>query len=409
MRTVIVGAGQAGAWVAKTLRELAPAEDIVLLGDETFAPYERPPLSKDVLSGAKELPPFLLSEEQARESSITMRLGVAVLSIDREAKSLELSDRTSLDYDRLVLTTGGRARVLDLPGIDLPGVHTLRTLQDAQRLKRNLQPEKRLLVVGGGWIGLEVAATAQSLGLHVTLIEGGDRLCARSLTPDVSKFLLERHRREGVDVQLGGALTAIDSTDDGALCVTTHLGKQNFDHIVVGIGLQPNTDLAQACGLDVDGGIVVDIQGRTSDSCIYAAGDVTSQPCPWDLARPGSRVRLESWANAQNQGIAVGRALAGLDSIEPDLPWFWSDQYDINLQVLGMPSLNATTVKRGKFEEEKFCLFQFVDGRLCSVIAVNMSRELKLAKRWIKAGISPTPSSLSDPGFRLDKFKASPG
>ncbi|MFA5488135.1 MAG: FAD-dependent oxidoreductase, partial [Candidimonas sp.] len=348
----------------------------------------------------------LLSAEQARESGIVMRLGVAVRAIDRQAKSLALSDGTMLAYDKLVLATGGQARRPEVEGMDLPGAHTLRTLDDARRLQRRLRAGKRLLVLGGGWIGLEVAATARQAGLHVTVIEGGDRLCARSVPPEISAFLLERHRRAGVDVQLNGMLTAVHASEDGALHAATHRGLREFDSIVAGVGLQPNTGLAEACGLEVDNGIVVDAAGCTSDPDIHAAGDVTNQPCSWAGARPGMRVRLESWANAQNQGIAVGRALAGMEPGRQDPPWFWSDQYGVNLQVLGMPVPHALTIRRGSEDDGKFCLFQFVDDRLHAVISVNMPRELKLAKRWMKAGVRPDPGELADPDFRLDKFKA---
>jgi 3-phenylpropionate/trans-cinnamate dioxygenase ferredoxin reductase subunit len=406
MRTVIVGAGQSGAWVARTLRELRPEVEIILIGQEASAPYERPPLSKDVLSGTQDAPPSLLSIEQARDLDINMQLGVEVQAINRRQRSLVLSNGVVLTYDKLVLATGGRARLPELAGIDLPAVHTLRTLDDAKRLRNSLRAGRKLLVLGGGWIGLEVAATARRCGLSVTVIEGGSRLCARSVTPDVSAFLLERHVREGVDVQLNGAVTAISETDGGMLSATTHRDRQAFDLIVVGIGLQPNTALAEACGLEVDNGILVDAHGRTSDPDIYAAGDVTNQPCSWAGAEPGARTRLESWANAQNQGIAVGRALAGIEPGQQDLPWFWSDQYELNLQVLGMPSSDAVTVQRGHNDDGKFCLFQFLDGRLHAVIAVNMPREIKLAKRWMKAGTWPGHLELSDPQFRLDKFKA---
>jgi len=405
MRTIVVGAGQAGAWVARTLRELDPHESIILIGSETDAPYERPLLSKDVLVGKAEAPPCLLTVEQAENLNIMMRLGLSVLAIDRLAKSLTLSDGTTLDYDRLVLATGGRPRVPELAGIDLAGVHTLRTMSDARRLKSSLRAEKRLLVLGGGWIGLEVAASARSLGLHVTLIEGGDRLCARSVPHEISMFLLERHTREGVDVQLNGSLISISKSKHGKLLAMTHQGIQEFDSIVVGIGLQPNTELAKASNLSVDNGIIVDTYGRTSDPSIFAVGDVTNQSCSWMNAPPGTRVRLESWANAQNQGIGVGRALAGLEPQQQELPWFWSDQYDVNLQVLGMPDNQALTVRRGSQHEERFCLFQFVDSRLHAAVAVNMPRELKLAKRWMTAGVNPSPAELSDPDFRIDKFR----
>lgn len=406
MRVVIVGAGQAGAWVARTVRENAAEAQITLIGEEVHEPYERPPLSKGVMSGAESSPPCVLSAMQAQELNIDMRLGITVTSIDRVEKRVRLSTGEEASYDKLVLATGGSARRPNIPGIDLPGVHTLRTLDDAVRLRTDMQTGKSLLVLGGGWIGLEVAATARQLGMSVTLIEGGSRLCARSVPPDVSDFLLARHLREGVNVHLNGALTAIRNDTDGRLRAVTHYGEQSFDAIVVGIGLDPNTALAKGCGLEVSNGVLVDILGRSSDLNIYATGDVANQPCTWNGGDPGSRIRLESWANAQNQGIAVGRALTGYKAnYSQDIPWFWSDQYDLNLQVLGIPTSGGKNVWRGSPESGKFCIFQLVDERIQSVIAVNMARELKIAKRWIKSGICPLASQLSHLEFKLDKFK----
>lgn len=308
-------------------------------------------------------------------------------------------------YDRLVLATGGRARKPDIPGSSLDGVYTLRCLDDAARLRGVLQPGRRLLVVGGGWIGLEVAATARRLGLQVSLIESGSRLCARSVPASVSGYLLGLHRRQGVEVHLGGAVTAIERAHgDGPLRVHTHVGLHETDAVVFGIGLEPDTALARACGLQVDNGIVVDACGQTSDPAIYAVGDVANQPCAWLGAPPDTRLRMESWANAQNQGIALGAALAGKAMPQQDIPWFWSDQYDVNLQVLGVPSEAGVHVLRGSVDDGKFCLFQLMDDRLHAVVAVNMAKELKLAKRWLKQGRCPGHVELQNPAVRLDRL-----
>ncbi|MCD0502581.1 NAD(P)/FAD-dependent oxidoreductase [Bordetella petrii] len=403
MKTVIVGAGQAGAWVARTLRQHAPEAQIVLVGQEPHPPYERPPLSKGVMSGAQSEPPCLLPVQQAGELGIRLELGTRAVAIDRARRQVLLEQGPPLAYDTLVLATGGAARQPNIPGGSLPGVHTLRSLDDAVRLRGALQPGRRLLVVGGGWIGLEVAATARLLGLQVCLIEGGSRLCARSVPADISNFLLDLHRRHGVDVQLKGAVIAIEpAADDGALRVRTHRGVELADVVVFGIGLKPNTELAVACGLQVENGIVVDARGQTSDPAIYAVGDVANQPCGW----PGAqlRLRLESWANAQGQGIAVGAALAGKPAVPQDLPWFWSDQYDVNLQVLGIPSEAGLRVVRGSMREAKFCVFQIVEETLHSVVAVNMAKELKLAKRWHKQGRCPSTAELQNPDTRLERI-----
>lgn len=405
MKTVIIGAGQAGAWVARTLRQHAPEAQIVLVGQEAHPPYERPPLSKEVMSGAQPAPPCLLSIQQAQELDIQLELGVTAVAIERDRRRVLLDHGQPLPYDTLVLATGGRARRPNISGGSLDGVYTLRSLDDASQIRSALRPDRRLLVVGGGWIGLEVAATARRLGLQVTVIENGPRLCARSVPANVSNFLLQLHQRQGVNMQLNGAVTAIDRPNPaGPLQVHTHQGTRQADVVVFGIGLEPNIELASACGLLVENGIVVDANGRTSDPSIYAAGDVANQPCSWSTASTKTRVRLESWANAQNRGIALGEVLAGKALAQQDLPWFWSDQYDVNLQVLGIPSEDGTHVLRGSVDEMRFCMFQVVEGRLRSAIAVNMAKELKLAKRWHTQNRCPDISELGDPATRLERL-----
>jgi 3-phenylpropionate/trans-cinnamate dioxygenase ferredoxin reductase subunit len=406
MKTVIVGAGQSGAWVARTLHEHMPDTQIALIGEEMRAPYERPPLSKSVLAGSESDPSYLLSTEQAKSNGIDLRLGVRATGVDRNRKMISLSTGDQIAYDKLVIAAGGRARIPNLSGTALPGVHTLRSWDDAMRIRVALdRGGSRLLVLGGGWIGLEVAATARHLGAQVTLLEGSSRLCARSIPPVISDFLLQRHRDNGVDIRLDSSLSAIERNPDGSLDAVTNLGRLTVDLVVIGVGLAPGVELAVECGLDVDNGIVVDASGKTSDPDIYAVGDVANQPCDWPGMQVGSRIRLESWANAQNQGIAVGRSLAGLPVSRAEMPWFWSDQYDLNLQVLGLPIPEEPYVVRGDMKGDKFCLFQFHEGRLHSVIAVNAARDLKLAKRWMLAGSYPSATQLEDLEFRLDKFK----
>lgn len=408
MKTVIIGAGQAGAWAARTLRQEDPHADIVLLGQEPHAPYERPPLSKSVMAGTDVAPPCLMSAAQAGEMNIDLRLGVTALAIDRTLRLVRLADEAgcpagTVAYDQLVLATGGRARKPAIPGVGLPGVHTLRSIDDAMRLRQYLRPGRTLLVLGGGWIGLEVAATARRLGLDVVLIEGGSRLCARSVPATISSFLLDLHRREGVDVRLNGSVSAIErAAGQTLLRVHTDQGILHADAVVLGVGLEPNVELARSCGLLVADGVVVDAAGRTSDPRIYAVGDVANQPCLWPGGTGLERIRLESWANAQNHGVAVGRALAGREPTLQDLPWFWSDQYGVNLQVMGIHGDMGTEVLRGSVQDSKFCLFRLVEGRVQSAVAVNMPKELKLAKRWAKQGRSPTAEQLSDLGLRLE-------
>jgi 3-phenylpropionate/trans-cinnamate dioxygenase ferredoxin reductase subunit len=282
---------------------------------------------------------------------------------------------------------------------EVPGVFTLRTIEDCHAIAQRLTPGKRLLVIGGGWIGLEVCATARSKGVDVTLLETGERLCARSVSPLVSQFLLERHRSEGAEVRLGAAVRSICLGDAGRLAIDIDGTVASFDTVVVGIGLVPNTHLALDCGLEVSDGIVVTAHGQTSDAHIFATGDVANQPCTW----AGGRVRLESWANAQNHAIAVGRAIAGAPSLHEDIPWFWSDQYDFNLQVLGIPSLDAEEVVRGDTKHGSFSVFQLLNGTLRSVLSVNSPRDVSVARRWMKRGECPAREVLADPSQRLDR------
>lgn len=399
MDVVIVGAGQAGAWVARSLRLGGHEGGITLLGRELHAPYERPPLSKGVLSGTEAHPPVLLDPQQCDALRVDFRPGVEVVDIDRSRHQVRCADGSVVPYGKLVLATGGRPRPLSCPGADLPHVHALRTIEDSRAIARQLVPGNRVLVIGGGWIGLEVAATARAKQVNVMLLEAGSRLCARSLPPRFSEFLLEKHREEGVEVRLSTTVSSITAGRQRALAVQLPGGAQEFDAVVVGIGLLLETGLAEACGLEVRDGIVVDQTGRTSDPDIYAVGDVANQPSTW----AGGRLRLESWANAQNQAIAVGKALAGEDVAYDEIPWFWSDQYNLNIQVLGMPLNDVEGIQRGSVEAGQFSVFQFSGERLHSVISVNAPRDIKVAKRWLKQGTCPSPEVIADPSVRLDK------
>lgn len=399
MRIVIVGAGQAGGWVARTLRDRAYHGEVVLLGAEALPPYERPSLSKQLLSGKETKPPFVLNDSDLEAGHIQFTGNCPVTRINRKEKYVECAGGLQLPYDRLVLTMGGRARIPAIPGIDLPGVYSLRTVQDCTNISSHLVAKGKMLVVGGGWIGLEVAATARMRGMEVTVVEAGDRLCARSIPAEISDFLLKKHIEAGVSVRFK---TSIDSIECGNNHLIANIGEARLavDIIVVGIGLVPNSELATEAGLEVDNGIVVDERGQTSDAAIYAAGDITNHPNNW----AGKRMRLESWANAQNQGIAVGRVLAGDEFHYDEIPWFWSDQYDVNLQVIGIPQPQCANIFRGVIGESAFTVFQFLGERLEAVIAVNNSRDIKLAKRWMKAGKYPLAATLADTQVRLDKL-----
>jgi 3-phenylpropionate/trans-cinnamate dioxygenase ferredoxin reductase subunit len=383
-RTIaIIGAGQAGAWVARTLRTEGYDGRIVLIGAERHPPYERPPLSKAVLfDAAAEAATTLLSVEQAGDAKIELWLAATVDTIDRAGKTLHCADGRTLSYDRLFLTTGSRPRWPDwAPAGDTPHIHRLRTLDDAAKLRDALQSAGSLLIIGGGWIGLEVAASARKQGVAVTVYEAADRICARSLPAMLSDWLADLHRDKAVDLLLRASIVGVEEGDDR---VTVHFSDgttATADHLLIGIGNIPETALAEAAGLDVSNGIVVDATGRTSDPDIYAAGDVASLPCPLAAAQ----VRRESWANAQNQAIVAAKAALGQDVRYEDIPWLWSDQHDVNIQIVGMPERAETLrLKPGKTETSGCWLALDAAGIPIGAVAVDAARDIRAARKLIQ-------------------------
>lgn len=399
---VIIGAGQAGGWAAHTLRAEGFTGRIVLIGDEQHPPHERPPLSKAVLAGEANPESTRLHKAEAFEAlALDWRPGVAVTRIDRTEKKLELVDGETLAYDKLILCTGGRARSLAVPGADAASVYTLRTIDDALALAPMLRPGRSVVVVGGGWIGLEVAATARKLGAEVVVIEAQSRLCERTVPRDISEHLLALHRSHGTRVMLGAGIKSLSSTADGRSLVTLNDGTEwPCDVIVAGIGLIPNDELARSAGLECDGGVIVDSRCRTSDSDILAAGDVAVAPNPW----AGRRLRLESWQNAQEQGMAAARSALGMEVDYQPLPWFWSDQYGMNLQIYGVPAPAHRVVARGAPGSDSFVLF-YLDGNVVkAAIGPNAARDLRFARRLIEQHKPIDPDRLADVSIPMSKL-----
>jgi 3-phenylpropionate/trans-cinnamate dioxygenase ferredoxin reductase component len=399
---VIIGGGQAGGWAAKTLRAEGFAGRIVLVGDERHPPHERPPLSKAVLAGSSEPDVCHLFKPDAfAELALECEPGERAVSIDRTAHTV-LTDRDRrLGYDRLILAPGSRVRKLAIPGGDLPGVFYLRTIADALALRERLTTDARLLVVGGGWIGLEAAATARKRGAAVTVLEAADRLCARAAPPELSEFLLRLHAEHGVGVRLGAGLDSLRSAQGGGIVASLADGTElGADAVLIGVGIVPNVELARDAGLEVRNGIVVDDQGRTCDPRIFAAGDVTDQPG----ARLGRRVRLESWQNAQDQAIVAAKAALGGDARHDPLPWFWSDQYEANIQILGLPERWPEAVRRGDAASDAFSLFYLRDGAIEAVVSVSAPRDLRAARRLIEQRKLVQPADLADPAVNLQKL-----
>ncbi|WP_322013337.1 NAD(P)/FAD-dependent oxidoreductase [Paraburkholderia sp. J12] len=393
---VVIGGGQAAGWVVKTLRKEGFDGRLVMIADEIHLPYERPPLSKAVLSGDADIETVrIVKPDEFAALNVEAWQPDCATKIDRAARVVTTCTGREVQYDRLVIATGGAARRLP-PGVAKTAHITyLRTLDEAVALGERLRASQRVLVVGGGWIGLEVAATARKLGVAATVVEGAPRLCARSLPPLVSDFLLNLHRANGVDVRLNAALVSLEDhpEDAGRVRATFADGSTlDADFVVAGIGLAPHTALAESAGLAVADGIVVDEFGATADPSVFACGDVANHPNAW-LKR---RVRLESWANAQNQAIAAAKAVLGVKVPYAEIPWFWSDQYDVNLQILGDLPADAALAVRGSLDDRRATLFFVEEGNLRGVIAINAARDLKLARKWMSQGRAVDLSTLTD-------------
>jgi 3-phenylpropionate/trans-cinnamate dioxygenase ferredoxin reductase component len=390
-RIVIIGAGQAGAQAIATLRAEGFEGSLTLVGDEGFAPYQRPPLSKAYLAGdfARERL-FLKPDAFYTESACDLRLSLAAEAIDRPKKTVRLSDGTKLSYDRLLLTTGARARKLPVPGAGLPGVYYLRGIADVDALRQHFQAGTRLAVVGGGYIGLEVAAVAVKHGLKVTVIEAADRVMVRAASPQISTFYEKIHRANGVEFVLGAMAERFEG-NARAQGVSTNLGRVEADFILAGIGIVPNCELAQAAGLAWDNGILVDEYGVTSDPDIFAAGDCTSHP-----GFAGARVRLESVQNAIDQAKHAALAMVGKPLAYREVPWFWSDQYDLKLQIAGLAGAGDIKVLRGNPDSRKFSVFHLRDGVVAAVEAVNAAPDYIVGRRLIAARAVVAPERLAD-------------
>ena len=390
---VIVGAGHAAGQTAASLRQKGFSGSITLVGDEPFVPYQRPPLSKAYLAG--ELEPERLFFKPANfypDKDIDLRLGVRVDAIDREAHTAALSDGTTLPYDKLVLTTGSRVRELHIPGHDLEGVHYLRSIADVDAMRPAFRRGARLAIVGGGYIGLEVAAVANKLGLEVTVLETESRVMNRVVATEISNFFQRMHTEEGVRLELGRRVQAIrgDGRVESVVCGDGL--DVPADICIIGIGILPNVELAEAAGLKCSNGIVVNEYCVTSDPDILAAGDCTRHP----NGIYGRHLRLESVHNAIEQGKTAAATICGKPAPYSQVPWFWSDQYDVKLQIAGLTEGYEQFVMRGDPASRSFAAFYLHDGRLLAVDAINSPREFMLAKKLIAAGACFDIAALAD-------------
>lgn len=376
---IIAGAGHAGGQAAASLRQEGFEGEIVVIGDEPHIPYQRPPLSKQYLAGEHGLERvYLRPEKFYADRSIIIRSGVRVEAIDRAAQTVATSDGDSLSYEKLLLATGSRPRLLQLDTGDLAGVHYLRTIADVDAIRAEMAPGRKVAVVGGGYIGLEVAAVCIEAGLEVRVIEMEDRILKRVTTPDMSEFYHDLHSSRGVTLHTGTKVTGFAGNDTvrQVLC-----GESAFDAdlVIIGIGIVPNVELAADAGLACDNGIVVDDRCRTADPNIYAAGDCTNHPNPL-LDR---RLRLESVPNAMEQARVAAANMSGGDKAYASVPWFWSDQYDLKLQMVGFAADGDTEVLRGDKSANSFAVFHLKNGAITAVDAVNSPKEFMICRRLI--------------------------
>lgn len=400
---VVVGGGQAAAQAVQSSRQLGFEGAITLIGDEPCLPYQRPPLSKKYLAGEMPRERLQLKPEKFYASrEVELLLGVSAEELDCSTRTLRLGDGRRMTYDRLILATGSRARRLDADGSALAGIHYIRTVRDIDALAPGFVAGRRLVVVGAGYIGLEAAAVAIKQGLEVTVLEAQSRILSRVVCPETAAFFERYHERAGVAIRCSvavrrfGGQTRVDS-------VETSTGQAfACDLVIVGVGAAPNIGLAEAAGLECDNGIAVDACAMTADPRVAAAGDCTSQPHPF----VGRRVRLESVHNAVEQGKAAAESLLASPRPFSDIPWFWSDQYDLKLQIAGYGANYDETVVRGDTRNPGFSVFYLAAGRPVAVDAVNNPRDFMVGKKLLAARKPVPAEALADPATDLARLAA---
>ena len=402
---LIIGAGQAAAQAAETLRKKGHVGPLTVVGDEDLLPYQRPPLSKKYLSGAMEKDRLLFRHaDHYAQHAIDLHLGYAVSNLDARARRVEVTDGSHFEYDRLLLATGSLPRPLPVLGAELAGVYSLRTVADVDRLRQEMKPGRRALIIGGGYIGLEVASTCREAGLDVTVLEAADRVMSRVVSPAVSRFYEAEHARHGVQVLLDARVAELVSADPRGAgnrrvsAVRLADGRElPADFVLVAVGVVPNDALALAAGLACDDGILVDEFCRTSDPAIWAAGDCTRQRnLHFDLS-----VRLESVDNAFEQGSSAALNMLGLTTVHDRVPWFWSDQFDLRMVIVGLAAGHDQLVVRGDPAARAFSVCYLRRGELVAVETVNHIKDQMAARKLIPARARPDPAKLADDRIAL--------
>jgi len=398
---VIVGAGQAAVQAVDTLRRRGFAGKLTLIGAEPLPPYQRPPLSKKYLAGALERERLLIRPAGFfADHAVATHFGRRVTDIAPRERHVRLDDGVVVPFDALLLATGSHPRRLPVPGADLEGVHYLRSIADADRIRAGLRSGGRLLIVGGGYIGLEVAATARELGVEVTVLEMAERVMNRVTCPEVSAFYEAEHARRGVRIRCNEKLRALHGdarTGRVASVLTEEGGEYPADLVLIGVGVAPADELARAAGLECDNGVVTEAHCRTSHEAIYAAGD-----CASHLHRQyGRHLRLESVDNAFEQGTTVALNLLGNETLHDKLPWFWSDQYDLKLVIVGVAQGYDTVVTRGAPAARSFSACYLRGGELVAIDTVNAPKDQMAARKLIAAHARPHLDRLGDPAIAL--------
>lgn len=399
---VIIGAGEAGVRAAVELRTQGWTGPITLIGEEKRSPYERPPLSKDCLVIEGEPSTVdIINHDKLVQHDVNFLIGGAVTEIDRSNQSVILADGQRIPYKRLLLATGARPRKLSIEGSNLSGLLYLRTFSDALKIRTQLQPGKHIVVIGGGFIGLEVAASAIKRGCSVTLVEVGPRILMRGVPEEIAQIVENRHCEAGVTFKFGTGIQSIETSNDEYTIVLADGTSIQCDTVIAGIGAIPETTLAAQCGLEIENGICVSEALQTSDPNIFAAGDCCSFPHP---LYDGKRIRLEAWRNAKDQGTHVAQNMLGATEPYAAVPWFWSDQYDLTLQVTGLPDCGEKVVTRDLGESGKLFFHLSADNRLVAASGIGMpsiAKDIRIAEMLIEKQVKLEPGDLENPKVKL--------
>lgn len=388
---VIIGAGHAAGQAAASLRQAKFEGSITIIGDEAHVPYQRPPLSKQYLAGTQVADKvYLRAEKFYADKDIQLMLDTRATQIDPGTKTINLDNGETIAYEKLLISTGSRPRKLSIEGSDLSGIHYLRTMDDVDGIRADVKPGANLVIVGGGYIGLEVAAVGIELGMNVHVLEMEERILQRVTTPEMSAYYHKLHSDRGVHIHTQTGVTGFSGNGkvENVLC-----GDESFaaDIVIVGIGIIPNIEIAEEAGIHCDNGIVVDDHCCTSDPDIYAAGDCTNHPNPL----MNKRLRLESVPNAMDQARVSTANMLGDDKVYAAIPWFWSDQYELKLQMVGFSADGDSQVLRGDMENHQFAIFYLKDGKVVAADAVNSPKEFMLCKQLV--GKPADPAQLADP------------